>query len=435
MQAIREALHCSSLEAVFATVHISLTQGIFLTNYVLDLGASNFECGVVESLPYLLQFCHFFSPWFVRRLEARKPVAGFFAFAHRLSWIFLILLLYVDWNPGTKQFLMILTLLGSNACAVIAHNAWFSWMTDLIPAAIRGSYYGRRNAYMGLASLVTLFLGSQLLSVFREAGMGAMGYTICFSTAIISAAFAAYMILRQYEPEPEDTPFITLVQLRETLKARPLLSAYIWFFTLWQFSLGVAAAFFGVYMVKELKMTAAEMGWFSIISSITALLGSRLWGRAMDKVGDRAVIVASGALISLHVWIWMPSHEGFLWPAWSVCFIGGFAWAGFNIAALSWPQRLCGVANRQYTFGLIGLVSGPGFVAGSLLGGVLTTYLPDVLFHIGSFRFQHYHLVFAMSAVGRGLAVLLIANWSLDHDSKHRSIWRCLVDTFRAMVK
>ncbi len=68
---IREALHCSTLEAIFATIHVALTQGIFLTNYILDLGASNFECGIVESLPYLLQFTYFASPWLVRR--ERKP--------------------------------------------------------------------------------------------------------------------------------------------------------------------------------------------------------------------------------------------------------------------------------------------------------------------------------------------------------------------------
>jgi hypothetical protein len=194
MATIRQAMRCSTIEAVFATVHIALTQGIFLTNYVLDLGATNFECGVVESFPYMLQFCFLISPWMVRRMNARRPVAAFFAFAHRLCWLVLIFLLYVNWSPEAKHRTMLITLFFSNACAVVAANAWFSWMADLVPPTIRGSYYGRRNAFMGLTSLITLFAGSQILNHYRQNGDGRLGYTICFSVAIISAIFAARMI-------------------------------------------------------------------------------------------------------------------------------------------------------------------------------------------------------------------------------------------------
>ena len=58
MQATREAMHCSTTEAIFGTVHLMLTQGVFMTNYVLDLGASNIVCGLVESSPFLLQFVY-----------------------------------------------------------------------------------------------------------------------------------------------------------------------------------------------------------------------------------------------------------------------------------------------------------------------------------------------------------------------------------------
>lgn len=433
MHTIREALHCSTIEAIFATIHVALTQGIFLTNYVLDLGASNLECGVVESLPYLLQFTYFVSPWLVRKLNRRKPVAGFFAFAHRLSWISLILLLYVDWAPETKHAIMILTLLFSNACAVIANNAWFSWMADLTPASIRGSYYGRRNAYMGLTSLVTLLTGSQILNHFRESGAGYIGYTICFCAAILSSVFAVRMILRQYEPPVKTPQHLRISRLFRIALNKPLLKEYIAFFTLWQFALGVGAAYYGVHMVKVLKMNVAQMGLFSIITSMAALLGSRLWGQARDRVGDRITLIASGFFVAVHVWIWMPAEEGFLLPTWIVCVLGGFFWAGFNIASFSWPQKLCGETHRLYTFGLIGLFSGPGFVVGSLLGGVLTTYLPQVLFHIGDFEVLHFHLVFGISALGRLLAIYLICHWSSRVFGNHRTIRECIADSFGAM--
>ena len=75
MREVREGLRCSTTEAIFATIHVGLTQGVILTNYVLDLGASNFLCGVIQSLPSILQFSYLLSPLLVQKLRARKPVA------------------------------------------------------------------------------------------------------------------------------------------------------------------------------------------------------------------------------------------------------------------------------------------------------------------------------------------------------------------------
>jgi MFS family permease len=432
---LRESLSCSTWEAVFATIHVALTQGIFLTNYVLDLGASNLEVGVIESLPYLLQFCYLLSPMLVRRFQQRKVVTVTFSALHRLAWLVLILLMYVDWEPAIKHGLLILTMLLSNACSVIATNAWFSWMADLIPPTIRGAYYGRRNAFLGLTSVIAILIGSQMLSFFRDLGLGPAGYTLCFSVAIASALFSARMLWKQHEPEPRPIPKIPIRDLVRITKERPLLWDYIRFFTLWQFGLGVAAAFFGVHMVKTLHMTPAQMGYQALLSSIAAFFGSRLWGKARDRIGDRPVLLASGVLVAANVWIWLWAVEGFLWPVWILSLIAGFSWAGFNLAAFSWPQVLCGVEDRQYTFGLMGMLSGPGFVAGSLLGGILTTYLPEVLYSSGDFRFLHYHLVFLVSSAARFTAILCLSRWSRRAEQGNCSLFQCMVDCYKEFIR
>ncbi|MBE7557799.1 hypothetical protein HS125_02125 [bacterium] len=237
IEAIRQGLRCSNLEAVFATIHLVLSQGIFLTNYILDLGGSNLVCGIVEALPYTVQFTYFASPLLVRRMRKRKPVVVFFAVAHRASWISLVALLFVDWPSTVKQTLMVLNLLLANACAVIAGNAWFSWMTDLVPPSIRGSYYGRRNVYLGMTSMITLFVGSQILTAFREVGWGNWGYTLCFSIAILSAFYAGYLLNRQYEPPISEVPVMTPRMALGALRETPLLRDFIGFFTIWQFGM------------------------------------------------------------------------------------------------------------------------------------------------------------------------------------------------------
>ena len=433
MAAVRAGMRCSNVEAVFATIHLVLTQGIFLTNYVLDLGGSNMVCGIIEALPYTVQFTYFLSPLLVRRMRARKPVVIFFAIAHRASWLFLILLLFTHWSPGTRQVLLVLVLLLANVCAVIAGNAWYSWMADLVPPAIRGSYYGRRNTYLGVTAMITLFLGTQLLTTFRDIELGRIGYTLCYGIAIASAAYAAWMLSRQYEPPVRQIEVLSPTKVFATLRQTPLLRDFIIFFTIWQLGMGVGAAYFGVHMIKVLGLSPAEMGYLGLAGSGAALVGSRLWGRAMDRVGDRAVLIASGVIIFAHIWVWMLSTKAFLLPLWIATMAGGFAWAGFNLAVFAWPQRMASPESRQYTYGMLGMISGPAFVVGSLSGGVITTVLPQDLGAILGFPVTNFHVVFVLSALLRGIALVLIAKLSLRYDRGLRSVPRCLSDTFREM--
>ncbi|MFH1741759.1 MAG: MFS transporter [bacterium] len=431
MQAVRAGLRCSTIEAVFATIHLVLSQGVFLTNYVLDLGASNMVCGVVQALPFLAQFVFFLSPMLVRRIRYRKPVVLLFAVTHRAAWILLILLLYVDWSQSMRLAVMLCTLLLSNFCAVIAGNAWFSWMTDLVPPTVRGAYYGRRNAYMGLTSLITLFIGSQFLTVLRNAGCGNLGYTVCFSVAVLSAFFGAWMLGRQYEPPLRPVPPISMRVFLSAMASKPVFKSFVRFYVIWNFFLGFAGPFFGVYMVRVLHMSPALMGYQALIGSAMAFVGSRFWGRAIDRVGDRAVTLTSGALISIQVLLWLASRDGVLWPVWVSAVVGGFSWSGFGIVAFSWPQRMCGKEERQHTFGILGLFSGPAFMVGSLYGGFMTEILPDVLFTIGNFQVLNFHLLFAVSSLGRLTSVALITKWSFPHDLYARTLPRCIVDTFK----
>ncbi|MCB9767090.1 MAG: hypothetical protein H6751_01040 [Candidatus Omnitrophica bacterium] len=434
VEEVREGLKCSTYEAAFATVHVALTQGIFLTNYVLFLGATNLQCGIIEAFPFFLQFCAFLAPAFVRRLKARKPVALYFSFTYRFAWVVLILLMYLDLFPGQRVHLMMLTLFLSNVCIVIASNAYFSWMADLVPPTIRGSYYGRRNTYLGFTSMVTLFIGSQVLSYFEGEGNMHIGFTLCFAVAVASAMVSSFWLNRQYEPMVEPVHSLTVAKVRAMVQESPLLKRYIVFYSIWQYGLGAGAAFFGVYMVKVLEMTPAQMGYQALIASVASIIGSRLWGRARDRVGDRAVLLASGLFVAINASFWVGARHGFLWPVWILSMGAGFSWAGYNIVAFSWPQKFCQRKDNFYAAALIGFFSGPAFLAGSLTGGVLTTYLPQVLARIGEFEFMHYHLVFALSAGIRGLAIFIMTGWSKPYVHSPRTLTRCITDSLSAMA-
>lgn len=432
---LRRALRISTTEAIFAMVHFALTQGIFMTNYIIDLGGSNFVCGVVQALPYLTQSVFFLSPVLVRRFDGRRPVVTGFILCHRLSWILLTALLFVRWSPPVRQVLMILTLLAANACAVVAGNAWLGWMADLVPKGIRGAYYGRRNLYLGITSLLAILIGSQVLNASDYWGDRRIGYVVCFGAAVVAALFSSWFLSRQYEPPRESAADL---QWRKLL-AEPLqngqLMRYVRFFVVWMFFLGLSDAFFGVHMVRVLKMSPAQMGLQALIGSTMTLVAARLWARPLDRLGSRAVLLTSGILISFHVWIWFWAQPGILWPVWVTTILGGFCWAGFNLAIFNWPQLMSSPRDRQYALGVVNATSGLTYVVGSVLGGILTTALPQTLFHIGQYEFLHFHLLFAISALGRLFAITVLGTRVVRKSKKaHRSSSDLVFATLRMIT-
>ena len=51
---IRTSLKASTIDGVFAAIFISITGGVLLTNFLLQVGASPIEIGMVSSIPMLL---------------------------------------------------------------------------------------------------------------------------------------------------------------------------------------------------------------------------------------------------------------------------------------------------------------------------------------------------------------------------------------------
>ena len=411
MSELRRSLHVSTIEGVFATVHLALTQGLFLTHYTIAMGCPDWLLGVIEALPFFCTGFAFLSPMLVRRLRSRMAVVRTFALLHRAAWLVLVALLFLDLSPQVKQILLVLTLLLANGAAVVAGNAWLAWMADLVPPSIRGSYYGRRNAALGAVSLAMMLAGSYVLTWWGGRGEIEIGFACCFLFAVASALIAARTLGRQFEPAaPRPTMPRTVRQTFAEVWRLPGVRRASRFIVLWQFCIGLSAAYFGAHMVRVLEMSPFEMGLFGVIQSVAALLATPFWGRLDRKLGSEAVLAGSGLLIGLHILPWLASSPGLIWPVYLVGVLGGFAWAGFNLSWFNYTQMLGPADLRQHTFGVIGFFQGTSFFTGSILGGLVLLVLPAHLlpWSVGPWTFVNYFLIFGLSALGRLIAVTLL---------------------------
>jgi predicted MFS family arabinose efflux permease len=177
------------------------------------------------------------------------------------------------------------------------------------------------------------------------------------------------------------------------LRANPQFIAFCGAAAVWNFSLYVAGPFFNVYVVERLGGDALSVGWLSVVSSIAALPGQRIFGALTDRWGPRRVQLATTALIPILPIAWLFVREP--WHVVPINLLAGFLWAGYLIASLNYLLILAPQDERARFSAVHQMVVMGSLAAGAAVGGWVVTE-------------WGYLIVFMLSGIGRWLAALVL---------------------------
>ena len=386
------------LDGLFSAISENFYLG-FVTLFALAYGATNGQVGTITAVANLMGAVALFpGARLVERVGQRKSVVvwsgGGIA---RLLLLLLAIMPFVIFQPALA-IAAIITLNGLRAfMGNLANPGWTSLVADLGPDAIRGRYFGNRNMAMGVAALLVAPLAGRLIIYGNGwADLNYFGYQTIFFLAFLFGMVSTFSFQRIEEPLATDRLHANHHRgdLRRAIQQSPgyiglVVSAFVW-----NLSLQVAAPFFNVYLVNAFQSTATTIGLLASVSSLTALLGQRVFGRLLDVRGAIWVQLVTGFLIPGLPFAWM-----YITADWQVGIIntfGGFLWAGYNLASFSLLLTLTPDVQRPRAVALYQTAVFSSAVVGPLLGG----YLADSV---------SYQLVFGMSAAGRFLGMIFFA--------------------------
>jgi MFS family permease len=212
--------------------------------------------------------------------------------------------------------LILNTTLGS-----ISLCAWNSWMRDLVPQEIMGSFFGRRLSLMTGFGVI-LSLGAGIFIDYWESHMAnktIFVYSILFGLAWLSGLLDTYFISKI--PEPRMITRTKKISLKELL-FKPLhdknFARLIHFLGTWNFAVNLAAPFFTVYLLVRLEMPMSFVIGFTVLSQIVNMVFLRLWGKFGDRFSYKNLLSLNGPLFMLSILGWtfttMPEKHGFTIP-------------------------------------------------------------------------------------------------------------------------
>jgi len=366
--AAHKALRMFWLDGVF----VAISQGFFLNYlplYLLDMGGTVQQIGLLSSLSNVANVvaqipgARVSELWGKRKKIVLLSGKGF----SRLVLLLYALIPFLLRGLPAIYALIILSIL-----RVFSDNfgypAWTSLIGDIVPLRIRGRYFSSRQLAMGVCTLIAVPLAGQVI----QYGGYPIGYQICFFLAFLAGLVSTITYSRI--PEPPNKEWERQRTRRriwgwQDLRKESNFLRYCLSNLIWGLGLQVAAPFFSAYMVKDLGFTRGAVGWVSMVSSFTALIGMRYFGPLVDRKGAKWVMSFSGLLIPLIPWSWLivrtPLHAA------AINTLSGFAWAGYNLAGFSLLLAIIPEDQRARYTALFSTLNAMTAIISPLIGGYL----------------------------------------------------------------
>ena len=309
----------------------TLTTGVFLAGFAVEIGASNLAIGLLAAVPFAVQLLQLPAVVLVERLRTRRAICTWSAGIGRC---FLLAAAAAPLLGPSGGVVMLIGLLAVHqALGAVGGCAWNSWMRDLVPPAAYGRFFGRRTAATtGLATGLA-FLGGLVIDIWKDGvpQYPALGYSILFGLSALIGLYGVYLL--RITPDQPMAPVERRMHPLEMLSA-PFRDGnfrrLIVFLSSWNFAANLAAPFFAVYMMKSLDYPLRDVMALTVASQLSNLGSLGIWGVLIDRFSNKAVLEISAPLFLLCVLGW--TFTGLSWVS------------GFTFAILLGIHVLMGIA-------------------------------------------------------------------------------------------
>ncbi|HEU0021335.1 MAG TPA: MFS transporter [Dehalococcoidia bacterium] len=363
-----------------------ITTGGFLAAFALVLGATNLQIGILTALPFFMQPIQIPAMLLVERLRLRKAVAVPAYFFAQSSWIPIALIPIFIGIPSSTAVSILLVLIGIRGIAnAFFNNTWISWLRDLVPQEVLGSFFSSRQAAATLATAVVGLGAAFYIDLWRnqvpEENL-VFGYAIAYLMGTVILGWTAVTLMALI-PEPQMQAMEgQQPSFRQSMSApfrdrnfRRLIN----FLFIWNVAANMAIPFFAVYMLTELGVPLSAVIGLGVLSQVSRILFVRVWGPIADKFGSKVVLSLSASLFLLVFLGWTftaaPDPHFLTWPLLAILHIfAGVATAGINLTDMTLRMKLA--PRDQGTTYLTGasLAINLGSGISPLIGGFLADF-------------------------------------------------------------
>ncbi|MBO3461782.1 MFS transporter [Aetokthonos hydrillicola Thurmond2011] len=410
-QVIRTSLKASTIDGILSAIFTNITSGVLLINFLLYLGATSIEVGLLSSIPMLVNLLQPLGAYLADRTTSRRWYILTMFGPAKLVWLILVAGIgWLSWSGREPHSLIAWTLAIiclSSIFTALGTSAWFSWMAALVPPRLRGRYFGLRNSATSLTNLLSVPILGFIVSSFP--GGTLHGYSVLLFVAVVIGILSVACQSKMADVNPQMTPVPCATNQNEenapssTEKPRILKDTnflkLLVYFSIWPFAMNMSGPFFNLYMLKNLGLDISTVTVYTSLLFGANLVMLMVWGKLADKVGNRPLLLLVNLVASVvpilwlgtgtdpvSMWIWLPIIHLML----------GGSGAAHDLCNSNIQMAVAPVYRPSQYFAIAAATIGVSSGLGSAVGGFLAELDAS----------RRLHGLFTLSAVLRLVALL-----------------------------
>lgn len=278
----------SVYQGMSSTIALNLSSNYFPVFAISILGASNYQVGLISSLPPLIALIMTIPvAMILNRLQQKKNVIGYSILATRVCMLLMIGIAFLSPSYQTWAFLALLGFM--NIPGTMANIGWQTFISEVVSENRRNHFFSSRNRLLTGVGMVTMLVAG---IVMRKETNHAEAYYWLFFMAFCFGVIEVYYLFRHKEKEREE---VIEVQKKKSMdwsifkgkEYRWFLFAALWFNFTWQ----MAWSMFNIYHVKYVEASILWISLFAVGNQLAQVFSFSLWEKWGEKYGNAKMLV------------------------------------------------------------------------------------------------------------------------------------------------
>lgn len=432
-----------------------LTGGAFLTAFAIKLGASNMVIGLLAAIGPLSQLLQLPSVLLIEKIRNRRAIVVVSAALGRTCWLLIALIPFL-FGASTGLRILLVLMVAASALGAISGCSWNSWMRDLIPQDLLGSFFSKRMRLATGFGIALSVIAAVFLDFWKKsfANLELEGYSILFLAGLCAGIVSLYFLMK--------TPELRMPATQERIRIFKIFSEpfkndnfrkLMVFLASWNFAANLAGPFFMVYMLKRLGMSMSFIIALSILSQVLNFTFLRIWGRFTDRFSNKSVLAISGPLFILSILAWafttMPEKYFLTIPLLiGIHVVMGLSSAGVSLASGNISMKLApkGQATaylatntviNSIAAGVAPILGGKfaDFFSGRELAWTLKYTTPAAEYSLPTLNLQQWDFFFALAFVIGLYSLHRLAMVKEEGEVEEKTVARELFSEVRSQVR
>jgi MFS family permease len=405
----RRAIALSYANAAVWAVGNGLVSSTLVIFLALDLGASNFQAGLIYAAPFFAGLLRLAVPTILAHLRRRKAfcIAMYLASAAVLGMVPLVAI--PDVVPKQADVLVVLVVAWCvyHVLEYAGTVTLWSWLGDIVPRRVRGRFCGYRERWLVNGRIVGLVASVALTLLWTRLRPEVPSW---LPLAVSAGCGAAFMMLAVVplawmpgvESAPSAVPRAPWRAIARAMLTRPYRQLVL-FSCCFSLVNGFTAAAQGTYPRRVLDISYPMMQSLLAMMRVGQTALAPTMGRWCDRFGCRPVMIASqlavatGPLFLLlatpHAWWWIVGT-----------YVVWMAYAGLNVGIDTVKLKLAPQDNTAPYLAAYYAMSDLAFGTATIAGG----WLFDRLVDRGADLLDVYAAFFVAAWIGRTLVAALL---------------------------